>query len=218
MGNHSDYQLPPEVVSKFLAVSHRQHLAPRQELFGLGSTPQAMFGLLSGRVRVSVYSEDGLQFFAAQLAKGEWFGEVPLLDEVARAFHVEAIESSEVAVLPANEFWNVVNEDPSTLLAITRLVCSRYRATLGWIEDACMKPFAARLASRLVTLAAEEGQADERVHLSQEMLAFQLGVARQTVNRQLKIWEQAGLIELRYATVRLLRLKELHQIAKIPHP
>lgn len=215
MENRAHDLLPPEVVAQFLAASHRQHLAPGQELFGLGSAPKAMFGMLSGRVQVSIYSADGQQFYAAQLATGQWFGEVPLLDEVARAFHVEALESSEVAVLPASAFWTLVNDDRRVLLAITRLICSRYRTTLSWIEDACLKPFSARLASRLVALATEKDPAGERVQLSQEMLASQLGVARQTVNRQLKLWEQAGLIELRYATVSLLKLKELRRIAML---
>jgi len=200
-----------------MAASHRQHLAPGQELFGLGSMPQAMFGLLSGRVKVSIYSEGGQEFLATQFVAGQWFGEVPLLDETARVFHVEAIETSEVAILPSSAFWDIVRNDLNALLAMTQLVCARYRAALGWIEDASLKPFSARLASRLVTQATKEGLAGEKVHMSQEMLACQLGVARQTVNRQLKIWEQAGLVELQYSTVRLLKLKDLRQIASVPH-
>ena len=213
MVKQSDRHLPPEVAAKFLAAAHVRRLEPGQELFALGSAPNAMFGLLSGRVQVSIYSAQGQRFFAAQFGEGSWFGEAPLLDDEARAFHVEAVAATEVAVLPAEAFWKIVKQDPTALLAVTRLVCSRYRSALCWIEDACLKPLPARLATSLLGLAGSTRGEPGRINLSQEMLAFQLGVARQTVNRQLKDWERQGLLTLDYATVHLTDERELRRIA-----
>ena len=211
MAPHPEYGLPPEVAVKFLKAAQRKKLVKGQELFGLGSSPQAMFGLISGRMQVSMFSDDGRKFLAAQLSAGHWFGEVPLLDDEARAFHAEAVEATEVAILSATAFWDILNSDASVLLPVTRLVCSRYRAALSWIEDASLKPFPARLATRLLILA-DKGSS-EVVHLSQETLAFQLGVARQTVNKQLKVWERQGLLRLQYASVLLRDISALRRIS-----
>lgn len=206
--------LPPAVSQQFLAASSRRTLAKGEQLFALGSEPRAMFLVLTGRLQVSILSADGQQFFASFLAPGHWFGEIPLLDEGARAFYAEAVESSEVAVLAAQDFWHAVNSDPAVLLAVMRLSCSRFRAAVAWIEDASLHPFKVRLASRLLALAQMECIDNGILRISQEMLAAQLGTARQTVNRQLQEWSRQGLIQLRYAAIELLDVTALQSIAK----
>ncbi|MCA0177759.1 MAG: Crp/Fnr family transcriptional regulator [Proteobacteria bacterium] len=191
--------LPPSLAARFVAASSRRRLVAGEELFGLGSMPQAMFGVLAGRVQVSIYAADGRQLLAAVLGQGQWFGEVPLLDGVSRAFRAEALAAAEVAVLSAPAFWRLVGHDAQALLAVTRLVCHRYRQALAWIEDASLRPLSARLAARLLAQA----QTAEPLRLPQEALAAQLGVSRQRVNRQLKAWEAEGLVELGYASVRI---------------
>lgn len=208
--------LPPELARQFLTASTRRRLVAGEELFGLGSRPQAMFGLLAGRVQVSVYAEDGQRLLAGVLGSGQWFGEVPLLDGTARAFHAEALEPAELAVLPASAFWRLVRHDATALLAVTQLVCDRYRQALAWIEDASLRPLPARLAARLLALEAAHQSAARPLRLSQESLAAQLGVSRQGVNRQLKAWEGQGVISLGYATVRILDHAALSMLARGP--
>ncbi|MBF5004721.1 Crp/Fnr family transcriptional regulator [Diaphorobacter caeni] len=209
MGN-----LPANVARQFLAASSRRLLSKGEQLFGLGSAPRAMFVVLTGRLQVSILSEEGRQFFASFLPPGHWFGEIPLLDEGARAFYAEAVEPSEVAVLAAQDFWQIVNSDPAAMLAVMRLSCSRFRAAVAWIEDASLHPFNVRLASRLLSLSAMGGEEQGALRISQEMLAAQLGSARQTVNRQLQAWSQQRLIQLRYGTIELLDIAALRRIAK----
>lgn len=124
-----------------------------------------------------------------------------------------AVEPAEVAVLPAARFWEMVTAHPWALLAVTRLVCRRYRHLLAWVEDASLKPLPARLASCLLAAAQAGGPPPHTVRLSQELLAAQLGVARQTVNRQLKAWEQAGWVRLQYGAVVLLAPAALRRLA-----
>lgn len=205
--------LPPGVSQQFLAASSRRSLGKGEQLFALGSEPRAMFLVLSGRLQVSILSAQGEQFFASFLPPGHWFGEIPLLDEGARAFYAEAAEPSEVAVLAAPDFWQAVNADPAVMLAVMRLSCSRFRAAVAWIEDASLHPFNVRLASRLLALAQMEGAGCNALRISQEMLAAQLGMARQTVNRQLQTWSRQGLIRLRYGAIELLDPAALQALA-----
>lgn len=207
-------QLPPALAATFLAAATRRQLADKQVLFGLESAPAAMFGVVSGRLKVNSFSADGQRFFASQLAAGHWFGEVPLLDQQPRAFEVSAQGDTEVAVLSADAFWRIIDADPAALLVLTRLVCNRYRQALAWIEDASLRSVPARLAARLLAMQAFAGAGSTALQLSQEDLAAQLGVARQTVNRQLKAWERAGLIGLRYAALDIVDGAGLQQVAR----
>ena len=145
---------------------------------------------------MSILSSEGQQFFASFLPVGHWFGEIPLLDDGARAFYAEAVEPSEVAVLSAKDFWEIVNSDSCAMQAVVRLSCSRFRTAVAWIEDASLYPFKVRLASRLLALSEICETENGTLRISQEMLAAQLGGARQTVNRQLQEWSRQKLIQL----------------------
>ena len=206
--------LPAAVSRQFLAASSRRLLAKGEQLFGIGSDPRAMFVVLHGRLQVSILSSQGQQFFASFLPAGHWFGEIPLLDEGARAFYAEAMEPSEVAVLSARDFWQIVNSDSAAMLVVMRLSCSRFRAAVAWIEDASLYPFKVRLASRLLALSDMSEAENGELRISQEMLAAQLGGARQTVNRQLQEWSGQQLIQLGYGTIQLLDRTALQVIAK----
>lgn len=204
--------IPEDLAQKFLKHSTRVVLAPTQTLFNLGSAPRSMFGVIRGGVHVSLLSASGERFYAGNLTPGHWFGEVPILDDAARAFHAEAVDETEVAVLSAAAFWELMDADPKALMAITRLVCGRYRMAVGWIEDASLKPLHARMASRIVAMLAMQGTSTV-LQISQEEFASLLGVARQTVNRQLKLWQRAGVLTTRYATIEVHDRRALERLA-----
>lgn len=52
--------------------------------------------------------------------------------------------------------------------------------------------------------------------MSQEDLSFMLGVSRQSVNRQLKLWEEDGTLRVRYRSIELLDRAQLERHAATP--
>ena len=103
-------------------------------------------------------------------------------------------------------------------MAFTRLVCLRLRQALAWIDDVILMPLPVRLANRLLALDAQGQGADSSALLgvSQENLSFMLGVSRQSVNRQLKLWEEDGTLRVRYRGIELLNRAQLEQHAAAP--
>ena len=77
-----------------------------------------------------------------------------------------------------------------------------------------------RLAHRLLTLDARAPGPGEGggtlLGVSQEDLSFMLGVSRQSVNRQLKLWEEDGTLRVRYRSIELLDRAQLERRAATP--
>lgn len=201
--------LPPAVQAALLASARRRQLSPGDALFLKGSEPDALFGVVRGRLRVSAVAPDGREAVIALLEPGHWFGEVSLLIGRERVYAVAAVAATEVAVLEAQHFHALVAARPDVHMALTRLVCLRLRQALAWIDDAMLMPLSVRLARRLTALdpAAPHapGAGGVMLHVSQEDLAAMLGVSRQGVNRQLKQWEADGVLRLGYRTVEVLQ-------------
>jgi CRP/FNR family cyclic AMP-dependent transcriptional regulator len=205
-----DMRLPAEVQAVLLAAASRRPLARGDALFHKGSLPDALFGVVSGTLRVSVVSAAGREAVIALLEKDHWFGEVSLFVGAQRVYDTCALDDSEIAVVPAAAFHHLVATRPDVHLALTRLVCHRLRHALAWIDDAILMPLPVRLAHRLLALDAGAGA----LTVSQEELAFMLGVSRQSINRQLGLWQDQGLVRTSYGRIELLDSAALARLAQ----
>jgi CRP/FNR family cyclic AMP-dependent transcriptional regulator len=208
------FHLPPEVDAILLKASRDRTLVKSEAVFPQGSEPLGMFRVLRGTLGVHSQGASGRQLFLTQLVSGDWFGEVPLLDGLPRAYDVRAASQATIAVLPASAFWQIIEARPDVLLAITRLVCGRFRMALDWAGSAFLDPLPVRLANRLASLIKRSDVGGGYcLKLSQEKIAQQLGVSRQSINRQLKIWETQGLLVIRYSAITILDLQKLTETA-----
>lgn len=208
--------LPEEAAGLLLQAAQRRKLLRGEQLFAYGSAPDAMFGMVTGSVRTSITSASGREFVLGLVEAGQWFGEVSLLDGLPRVYAAEAVNDCEVAVLPAGVFWPLMAAHPEVQLALTRLVCHRLRLALAWIDDTVLMPLPARLAKRITALLQGGGAtgANGVVPLSQEDLAAQLGVSRQSINRQLKLWEKEGLLRIDYGSIAVNNPAALERLAQ----
>lgn len=178
-------RLAQEVQQRLLSVSHRRTLQRGDSLFLKGSAPDALFGVLSGLLRVSVVAPIGREAVITVLEPGHWFGEVSLLVGNVRVYDTYAADHSEIAVVTASDFHRLIATEPDVHMAFTRLVCLRLRQALAWIDDAILMPRPVRLARRLLSLQIPAGiGSPSALAVSQEDLAFMLGVSRQSINRQ----------------------------------
>ncbi len=210
-------RLPPDVQRQLLAAARPRLLDRGEALFLKGSMPDALFGVTRGVLRVSVAAPNGREAVITVLEPGHWFGEVSLLVGHQRVYDTVALEPSEVAVVAAQDFHRLVATQPEIHMAFTRLVCWRLRQALSWIDDAILMPLPVRLARRLLALTPRGAplQPCATVAVSQEDLAFMLGVSRQSVNRQLKAWEGAGWLRVAYRSIELLSHAELAREAAV---
>lgn len=209
----ADGALPTAISALLTEVAVARRYKKGQLLFDEGSRPAAMFGVLSGHVGVSLADSAHDQRLATLLGPGQWFGEAPLLDEKARAFTAMAHSECRIAVVTATAFNAVITTHPEALLAITKLVCARYRQSLAWIEDNVLQSLEVRLARRILALCPEGATALPRV--SQELLASQLGVSRPTLNRQLAQWARLNLLSVGYGRLQVIDREALRRLARV---
>jgi len=205
-------RLSPPVQAALLAVAHRRTLAQGDSLFLKGSMPDALFGVVQGTLRVSVTGASGREAVIAVLQPGHWFGEVSLLVGQERVYDTFATEPTEMAVVSAPDFHRLIASSFEIHMAFTRLIGLRLRQALRWIDDAILSPLPVRLAQRILALA--QLGSGEPLAVSQEDLAMMLGVSRQSVNRQLKLWEDAGLLRLEYKRIALRAPDALERLAQ----
>jgi CRP-like cAMP-binding protein len=98
-------------------------------LFSAGDAGDAMYLIEDGRVRIFVVDEDGQEVTLAELARGDFFGEMAIIDGKPRAASVAVTEPARLAVLKRDDFINFVRRNGQVALEMISAISARLRRT-----------------------------------------------------------------------------------------
>ena len=101
----------------------------KTRLFHQGDTGDAMYLIESGRVRISIRDEDEQEVTLAELAQGDFFGEMSIIDGRKRSADAQVIEDSRLAVLSREAFLAFVRKKPDVALEMLSALTDRLRRT-----------------------------------------------------------------------------------------
>jgi uncharacterized membrane protein len=98
-------------------------------LFRTGDEGDAMYLIESGRIRISVADEDQKEIVLAELANGDFFGEMAIVDGKQRSADARVIEDGKLAVLSREQFLRFIKNNPVVALEMLSATFSRLRHT-----------------------------------------------------------------------------------------
>lgn len=98
-------------------------------LFRAGDDGDAMYLIESGRVRITVSDEDQRQIVLAELARGDFFGEMAIIDGKQRSADATVVEPAKFAVLSRESFLRFIRDNPIVALEMLSATFSRLRHT-----------------------------------------------------------------------------------------
>jgi CRP/FNR family cyclic AMP-dependent transcriptional regulator len=98
-------------------------------LFRLGDSGDSMYLIENGRVRISLRDADGSDVTLAELAGGDFFGEMALLDGKPRSADAIVIEDACFAILSRENFLSFVRGNPDVALKMLSAITHRLRRT-----------------------------------------------------------------------------------------
>jgi len=108
----------------------RDSIVPRNtRLFRQGDSGDSMYLIESGRISISITDEDGKQVTLAELAQGDFFGEMALIDGKQRSADASVVEDARLAVLARPDFLSFIRGNPDVALVMLSAVTHRLRRT-----------------------------------------------------------------------------------------
>lgn len=191
--------LSPEAVERIAGLATQRSFRNGEMVFAQGDPGDALYAVVTGRVRISAGAADGREIFLNIMEPGDTFGEIALLDGGARTASATATAGSELVSIRRDHFFSLLEREPRVALELLRLCGERLRWTSGLVEDAALLDASARLAKRLLSLCQLHGQRTGNgitLRISQEDLANFLGVSRQVVNQYLQTWKSRAWVDL----------------------
>lgn len=175
---------------------------PKQNiLFCEGDKGDALFLILSGKVKAYLLAEDGREVVLSILSPGEIVGEMAIFDmEEKRSATVETLEDSEFLTIKGSKFIKVLETNPRISLSVIQTLSGRLRDTSARIRSLIFLDTYSRVGRYLLDRAKTEGRelADGSILVGRpthEDIAGFIGTSRETVSRALKELENQGLLK-----------------------
>jgi CRP/FNR family transcriptional regulator, cyclic AMP receptor protein len=98
-------------------------------LFRTGDNGDAMYLIESGRVRITITDDDKKTIILAELAQGDFFGEMAIIDGKQRSADAIVSEAARLAILSRDNFLRFIRNNPLVALEMLSATFGRLRRT-----------------------------------------------------------------------------------------
>lgn len=169
------------------------------------------FGVVDGLLKMSSDTFEGNSMTFTGIPPGGWFGEGTALKREAYKYNIQALRKSTVAGLPVDTFDWLLDHS----IGFNRFVMNQINERLGQFIaareiDRMTNPDVrvARSLAALFNPVLYPG-VGEVLRITQQELAYLVGLSRQRVNEALSHLQEQGVIRVEYGGLRVLSLEAL---------
>ena len=169
------------------------------------------FGVVEGLLKMSSDNAQGITMTFAGMPPGGWFGEGTAIKREPYRYNIQALRKSVVAGLPIDSFHWLLDHS----IGFNRFVMNQLNERLGQF-------ISAREIDRMSNPDLRVGRSlaalfnpvlypgvGEVLRITQQELAYLVGLSRQRVNESLRTLEAQGTIRVEYGGLRVLDIAAL---------
>jgi CRP/FNR family cyclic AMP-dependent transcriptional regulator len=193
-------------------------VARNQGVVLVQDTTNDVYFIVSGLVRVTMFSVTGKEVAFRDMGPGEFFGDLSAIDGMPRSSTVMTLQDSLVLSMSSQAFWETLETYPSVskaelcrLSALVRMLSDRVFefSTLG-VQN--------RIHAELLRLGLTHLEGDNRANISPAPrhadIASRISTHREAVTRELNHLENTGLIERSSGAIVILDMARLSKMVE----
>ncbi|WP_442908667.1 Crp/Fnr family transcriptional regulator [Hyphomicrobium sp. DMF-1] len=185
-------KLQPAVGEVLIDASRVVTLPAGTQIFGPGRAPENYLLLLEGTVRVQQVSESGREIVLYRVSAGESCALTTACLMGYEEYQADGIAETDVeaVAIPRALFDDLIARSAEFRRFVFTAFSVRITNLFKIIEEVAFSRIDIRLAQRLLELADDQ----DRIALTHQQLAAELGTAREVVSRQLHEFQRRGWI------------------------
>lgn len=212
--------LPAAALDRIADQAHTRHVAAGEMVFCQGDPARSLCVVMNGRVRLVQHTQDGKDVTMATFEPGDMVGILAALEDEPYPASAEALEPSELLVVPASLMGALLSQYPTLTLRVLKIASARLHEAHERIKELSTQRVQQRIARTLLRLAGKVGERTTGgavildMRLSRQDLAQMNGTTLETVSRTLAAWERDGLVQAGRERITLLQPHALMLIAE----
>lgn len=189
----------PQVFLSKVGKGKTSQLSPKKHtIFSQGDAAEAVFYIQTGKVKLTVVSQQGKEAVVAILEPGAFFGQSCLAGQTIRVATASAVEDSNIVRINKDAMVRVLHEEPIFAELFMAYLLSHTIRVEEDLVDQLFNSSEKRLARVLLLLAhfGKEGKPETVIaKISQETLAEMIGTTRSRVSFFMNKFRKMGFID-----------------------
>jgi CRP-like cAMP-binding protein len=190
--------ITPELLEKYGAV--KKSFAKNEIVFEEGNLPTYYYQIVSGKVKMSNYNDDGREFIQGFFYKAQSFGEPPLFLNQKYPATAITVEDCEIFLLAKSNFMNLLEENSKISIKIIENLAQRlYYKSVMAAEISTHEPEHRVLKLIDHGIVYFNFQKDKNGHLinfTRQQIGDLTGLRVETVIRAIKVLEKKGELKI----------------------
>lgn len=187
----------------------------KEMIFSEGSSPNFLYFLSKGKVKTFKSHEYGKEFITNLYKEGDFFGYIALLEDLPFVENAEALEDSEVLLIPKEDFYTLIYNNAAVMKKFIKMLSDNIIEKENQLVNLAYSSVRKRVANALVTLFDRYNQKPEEkfnISISREDLANIVGTATESLIRTLSDFKEEKLIEVKSSNITITNYDKLKKL------
>jgi len=176
-----------------------RHVRSKEWVIDYQDQGMDVFFIVSGSVRVLIYSKSGREVILADIEEGGFFGELAPLDGQPRSAGVLAVSDALVATMPGSVFMEMLCNHSEVAIYVLKLLAARVRTLDNRVLEYSTLGVRQRIYCELLRLARPDSQDVRRGVISPRPthaeIAARVSTHREAVAREMKLLEREKYLQ-----------------------
>lgn len=187
----------------------------KQPIFSENQYPQSLYFIVSGKVKTFKSNEDGREFITGIYSPGDFFGYIALLENSKYPQSAVALEDSEIALIPKEDFFALINKNRDVAMRFIKLLSNNITEQEENLLKLAYNSVRKRVADTLVSLYDKFKTSEDKpveIFVSRDDIASMAGTATESVIRVLSDFKDEKLIEVKGRKIIVLNINKLSRL------
>lgn len=189
-------------IAEISRITTIKHYPKGYMVFQEGDEGDTLYIIINGRIKVSLYDDEGREYILDIIGKDGFFGELSIIDDLPRSANIITIEDSEFLVIKKIDLLKLFMENPAIAISVLKTLSKRLRAADERIRGFAFLSVEGRILRYLTEIGEKTGIKIKNYLIiengpTQIEIANSCGCSRETVSRMLKSLTQKGIISAR---------------------
>jgi CRP-like cAMP-binding protein len=184
----------------------------KQSIYTEGNHPSCLYFIVKGKVKTYRRNEDGKELITAIYKEGDFIGYVPLLENGVYKENADAIEDTELAIIPRKDFEELTHNNVQVLHKFVQLLASNIVEKEVQLLNIAYSSLRKKVADALMFITRKYNQANSEkfsIDISRDNLAAIAGVAKESLIRTLGDFRDEKLIVIKDGEIYITDCKRM---------
>ncbi len=188
----------------------------KQTIYSEGNHPHRLYYVVKGKVKVFKRNEDGKELVTELYSAGDFLGYVALLEGSIYKDTAIAMEETQLAIIPKEDFEELINNNKEVAQQFIRLLANNISTMEKQLLGLAYNSLRKKVADALLMLQKKYMTVNEKsfvINISRESLATIAGTATESLIRTLSDFRTEKLIDIKEGNISILNQKKLELLA-----